>query len=112
MKTYYDPMIAKLAVWAEDRESSLKKLTESLKHYQVLVVWEYLGYVTAFTLQVAGVSTNIDFLQRLSSHPQFIEGDVHTGFIEVQNPYAYFLTIMGPQKQVLDSFDKLPNLRS
>ncbi len=37
MKTYYDPMIAKLAVWAEDRESSLKKLTESLKHYQVLV---------------------------------------------------------------------------
>ncbi|XP_064393739.1 methylcrotonoyl-CoA carboxylase subunit alpha, mitochondrial-like [Halichondria panicea] len=72
VKTYYDPMIAKLAVWAEDRESSLKKLTESLKHYQV-----------------AGVSTNIDFLQRLSSHPQFIEGDVHTGFIE-QHSEALF----------------------
>lgn len=37
MKTYYDPMIAKLAVWAEDRETSLKTLTDSLKHYQVRV---------------------------------------------------------------------------
>lgn len=35
VKTYYDPMIAKLVVWNEDRNSSLKKLSESLKHYQV-----------------------------------------------------------------------------
>ena len=34
VKTYYDPMIAKLVVWNEDRNSSLKKLSESLKHYQ------------------------------------------------------------------------------
>lgn len=72
VKTYYDPMIAKLAVWAEDRQSSLKKLTDSLKHYQV-----------------AGVKTNIDFLQRLSSHPKFMEGDVHTGFIEQHNEVLF-----------------------
>ena len=29
------------------------------------------------------MNTNIGFLQRLAAHPQFIEGDVHTGFIEV-----------------------------
>jgi len=36
VKTFYDPMIAKLVVWSQDRQSALKKLTESLKHYQVL----------------------------------------------------------------------------
>ena len=34
-------------------------------------------------LQVAGVGTNIEFLGRLASHETFVEGDVHTGFIEV-----------------------------
>jgi len=63
---YYDPMIAKLVVWGQDRTAALKKLTESLHRYQV-----------------AGVGTNIEFLGRLASHETFVEGDVHTGFIEV-----------------------------
>ena len=33
--------------------------------------------------QIAGVKSNIEFLSRLSEHPSFIKGDVHTGFIEV-----------------------------
>ena len=33
--TFYDPMIAKLVVWGEDRRSALKRLGDSLKHYQV-----------------------------------------------------------------------------
>jgi len=33
--------------------------------------------------QVAGVNTNISFLERLSAHNSFQDGDVHTGFIEV-----------------------------
>ena len=32
---YYDPMIAKLVVWSEDRGSALKKLKNSLHRYQV-----------------------------------------------------------------------------
>lgn len=63
--TFYDPMIAKLVVWAGDRRSALKRLVDSLKQYQV-----------------AGVSTNVGFLGRLASHQSFQEGDVHTGFIE------------------------------
>ena len=39
--------------------------------------------VSKSPLQVAGVSTNVDFLGRLASHQSFQEGDVHTGFIEV-----------------------------
>ena len=34
-------------------------------------------------VQVAGVSTNIGFLERLIAHKSFKDGDVHTGFIEV-----------------------------
>ena len=36
--SYYDPMIAKLVVWAEDRTTALKKLRDSLLNYQVQ--WE------------------------------------------------------------------------
>ena len=36
---YYDPMIAKLVVWAEDRGTALKKLRNSLQHYQVSIQW-------------------------------------------------------------------------
>ena len=32
---YYDPMIAKLVVWGQDRTTALKQLTESLQRYQV-----------------------------------------------------------------------------
>ena len=35
MSPYYDPMIAKLVVWSEDRGSALKKLKNSLHRYQV-----------------------------------------------------------------------------
>jgi 3-methylcrotonyl-CoA carboxylase alpha subunit len=62
---YYDPMIAKLVVWSEDRTSALKKLTDSLHNYQI-----------------AGLTTNVEFLGRLASHPSFRGEDVHTGFID------------------------------
>ena len=93
---YYDPMIAKLVVWGQDRTTALKQLTESLQRYQVdthTYTWLYpaldhtmctaLEPCISCTLQVAGVGTNIEFLGRLASHKMFAEGDVHTGFIEV-----------------------------
>uniref|UniRef100_A0A1B6IT26 Lipoyl-binding domain-containing protein n=2 Tax=Homalodisca liturata TaxID=320908 RepID=A0A1B6IT26_9HEMI len=58
-------MIAKLVVWSEDRISALEKLHRKLSDYQVV-----------------GLDTNLKFLMRLSQHPQFVEGRVHTGFIE------------------------------
>ena len=33
--TFYDPMIAKLVVWGEDRAATLKKLKVALAQYQV-----------------------------------------------------------------------------
>lgn len=40
-------------------------------------IWQY----ASVSLQIVGLSTNIDFLLSLSGHPQFEAGNVHTNFI-------------------------------
>jgi 3-methylcrotonyl-CoA carboxylase alpha subunit len=61
---YYDPMIAKLIVWGEDRPAALRRLRAALAAYQV-----------------AGVATNIEFLHRLIGHRAFACADLDTGLI-------------------------------
>lgn len=63
---YYDPMIAKLIVWDEDRATALRRLQQALTRYEVV-----------------GVSTNLAFLRALAGHPAFAAGDVSTHFIDL-----------------------------
>ena len=62
---WYDPMIAKVTVHAADRTTALRRLSRALDE-----------------TQVAGLTTNLGFLQRLADHPGFGKGDVDTGLIE------------------------------
>ncbi|KAF8111561.1 hypothetical protein N665_0074s0089 [Sinapis alba] len=62
---HYDPMIAKLVVCGGNRGEALVKLKDCLSNFQV-----------------AGVPTNINFLQKLASHKEFAVGNVETHFIE------------------------------
>ncbi|XP_058072459.1 methylcrotonoyl-CoA carboxylase subunit alpha, mitochondrial isoform X3 [Magnolia sinica] len=62
---HYDPMIAKLVVWGENRNVALVKLNDCLLKFLV-----------------AGLPTNISFLQRLANHWAFENGQVETHFIE------------------------------
>ncbi|MFQ6083362.1 MAG: acetyl-CoA carboxylase biotin carboxylase subunit [Candidatus Aminicenantia bacterium] len=62
---YYDPILAKLIVWAENRESAYQRMINALNDYVIL-----------------GVRTTIDFLKEVISHPEFIAGRTHTNFIE------------------------------
>ncbi|MFS8044663.1 acetyl/propionyl/methylcrotonyl-CoA carboxylase subunit alpha [Rhizobium sp. BR 314] len=62
---HYDPLIAKLTVHAPDRQSALAKLTRGLEQ-----------------TQVAGTTTNLDFLIRLSRQPDFAAGHPDTGLID------------------------------
>ncbi|KYQ92992.1 hypothetical protein DLAC_11632 [Tieghemostelium lacteum] len=66
VSVYYDPMIAKLVVWHQDREKALRYLNSALNDYHIV-----------------GLNTNITFLKRLSSHPAFVKGEVETGFIPI-----------------------------
>ncbi len=62
---FYDPMLAKMIVWGENREIATLKLQQALNQ-----------------LQIVGVKTNAQFLYNLISQPQFMSAQVHTGFIE------------------------------
>lgn len=64
VSVFYDPMIAKLVVWAPDRSTALRKLCQALREYHL-----------------TGMKTNIDYLLRLAMHPKFQSGDVYTDFI-------------------------------
>lgn len=65
VSVFYDPMLAKVVVWAEDRASALNRLAHALDDFHVV-----------------GVHTNVAFLKSLARHPEFRRGNVHTGFIE------------------------------
>jgi len=65
ISVHYDPLIAKLVVWDEDRAAALRRLRRALADYEV-----------------AGVTTNVEFLGAIAAHPAFAAGEVDTGFIE------------------------------
>ncbi|EXJ62374.1 3-methylcrotonyl-CoA carboxylase alpha subunit [Cladophialophora yegresii CBS 114405] len=65
VSSHYDPMIAKLIVRGETRELALRKMVAALQDYEV-----------------AGPVTNIDFLKRICKSPDFVGGNVETGYIE------------------------------
>lgn len=65
VSVHYDPMIAKLVVWGENRPQALNSLIARLREYHI-----------------TGLETNINFLIDLAAHPEFQQGNVHTGFID------------------------------
>jgi acetyl-CoA carboxylase biotin carboxylase subunit len=64
---FYDPLLAKLIVHAEDRASAIQRMQAALKDFVI-----------------HGVVTNIDFLQAVLSHPDFANGEVTTRWVETK----------------------------
>jgi 3-methylcrotonyl-CoA carboxylase alpha subunit len=62
---HYDPMIAKLIVWGEDRPQALARLAAALAD-----------------VHIVGVANNVDFLTRLVENPRFARAQLDTGLIE------------------------------
>ena len=62
---HYDPMIAKLVVWGEDRAVALGRMRSALAAYEII-----------------GVSTNVEFLARTVASKAFSTADLDTGLIE------------------------------
>ncbi len=61
---FYDPMIAKMIVYAEDRTAAIERMTRALAHSAVF-----------------GVKTNASLLYNIITHPAFKEGQTHTSFL-------------------------------
>jgi len=62
---FYDPMISKLIVWGRDRREAIGRMSRALDE-----------------LRIDGLTTSVSFHRKLMAHPAFIEGDLHTGFLE------------------------------
>ena len=63
--SHYDPLIAKLVVWDEDRVEAVHRLSGALTDFHAI-----------------GLQTNRDFLLKISNHHAFKQADLDTGFIE------------------------------
>ncbi len=61
----YDPILSKLITWGMTREDARLKMNTALSQFIIL-----------------GVTTQIPFLKDVISHPEFVEGHLHTHFIE------------------------------
>lgn len=62
---FYDPLLAKLCVWSEDRASTLMRASEA---------------VAAF--RIAGPKNNLAFFVELLGNPDYIAGDYDTSLVE------------------------------
>jgi len=80
---FYDPMIAKLIVWGEDRSHALSVLRYALSRTEVI-----------------GPKSNVAFLEALVRHPAIINGSITTNYLDQH------LNEVLPAEQALDR-DKL-----
>jgi len=61
---YYDPMISKFAVYGSDREQAIERMRRALMEYQI-----------------GGIKTTLPFFREVMNDPEFIAGNLDTGFI-------------------------------
>src|ERR1017187_8797965 len=61
----YDPLLAKLAVWADTREHAPARMLRALREHDV-----------------GGIRTNLAFFRQILEDPEFRAAHLHTGFIE------------------------------
>jgi len=62
---FYDTLMAKLIVWAPDRDTAVARMARALAEYQVV-----------------GVTTTIPLLRRIMGHEDFIAGRLSTHFLD------------------------------
>ncbi len=87
---YYDPMIAKLISYGEDRIDACNKLSSALD---------------AFVIK--GVSTNIPFVNSVLTNKKFLSGNITTAFLEEEYPTGYTGLLKSKSKLFLISITSL-----
>jgi 3-methylcrotonyl-CoA carboxylase alpha subunit len=65
VSVFYDPMIAKLIVHAPDRMQAIAALSKALAQ-----------------TEIGGIKNNLDFLEVLIRHPDFIDAKIDTGYLD------------------------------
>nr|WP_154325332.1 urea carboxylase [Pantoea sp. 201603H] len=79
VSAFYDPMIAKLIVHAENREAALKKMQEALSQ-----------------TRLHGIATNLDYLRQIIATDAFHSGNVWTRMLDSFTPSAQVIEVVQP----------------
>ncbi len=61
----YDPLLAKLAVWAPSRQAAIQRMHRAISEYKIL-----------------GITSNIALFERLMLDAQWRAGELHTAFLD------------------------------
>lgn len=81
---FYDPMIAKLIVYGEDRPAAIARLQRALEHSAIF-----------------GVTTNVALLHAISIHPAFQAGLTHTSFLSDYGLLAENAAVETPEEALI-----------
>jgi propionyl-CoA carboxylase alpha chain len=65
ISVFYDSLLAKVIAWGETRRQAIDSLVRALNGYHI-----------------EGLATNVDFVNSVLTHPEFISGNLSTAFIE------------------------------
>ena len=89
---FYDPMIAKLTVHAEDRASAIKKALSAIDSYEI-----------------SGVKTTLDFGKYVLKHDAFVSGDFDTNFVKhyFSDPAVMFASFKNENQAMNASIDDI-----
>ncbi|MEM6160294.1 urea carboxylase [Erwinia sp. P6884] len=79
VSAFYDPMIAKLIVHAENREAALAKMREALND-----------------TRLHGIATNLDYLRQVVATEAFSSGNVWTRLLDSFTPAAQVVEVLQP----------------
>ncbi|HKP65889.1 MAG TPA: acetyl/propionyl/methylcrotonyl-CoA carboxylase subunit alpha [Casimicrobiaceae bacterium] len=81
---FYDPLLAKVIAWGEDRERARMTLLHALD-----------------ASEVTGVTTNISFVARVVAHPSFASGHLDTGLIETNREALFAPAGAAPERALI-----------
>jgi propionyl-CoA carboxylase alpha chain len=79
---YYDPMIAKLCSWADDRGAAIARMRMALDDFIM-----------------RGIGHNIPFLSAVMEHDRFCRGDITTAFIDEEYKDGFQGVTAAPDRQ-------------
>jgi 3-methylcrotonyl-CoA carboxylase alpha subunit len=80
---HYDPMIAKLIVWGENRDQALARLRAALADFHIV-----------------GLANNVDFLARLANNRAFALAQLDTGLIERERERLFAVEERVPEEML------------
>ena len=91
---YYDPMIAKLVVWGENRAQAIERTIEAIDNYQI-----------------SGLKTTLDFGKYVMKHEAFRSGDFDTNFVKqyFSDPIVIRDAMEEEKEALLASMDQIWN---